>query len=122
MVRAGHGEADSISRRTRGTGGGLAARLRSRLRWLIARCRGGRTLLIRRLRRASQREPVAVRVGEIGVPAPVGIDDRLLLDELDPKRFQAFELAVQVARVDDAGPWNRTSGRIGLARRPRPED
>src|SRR6266851_4004354 len=72
--------------------------------------------------RPSQREPVAVRVGEIGVPAPIGIDDRLLLDELDPKRFQALELAGQVAGVDDACTWDRARRRIGLARSPRPEN
>src|SRR5438093_13706186 len=108
------------------TGGGPAAHRRSTpdgmSDCLLAHCCRRRTLLVLRLCGAPQREPVAVRVGEIGVPGPIGIDDRLLLDELVPKRFQALELAVQVTGIDDAGSWDRARRRVGVARRPRPDN
>src|ERR1700736_5411945 len=69
-----------------------------------------------------ERESVAVRVGEIRVPAAVGVDDRLLLHELDTERLQPLEVTLQIGRVDDAGTGYRSRGRIRLARRARPEN
>src|SRR5438132_6636972 len=71
---------------------------------------------------APERKSVAVRVGEIRVPAAMRVDDRILLHELDTERLQPLEVTLEIARVDDAGTGYRSRGRIRLAGCARRED
>src|SRR5215471_15361377 len=70
----------------------------------------------------AERNPVAVRVGEVHVPGPIRVDDRLLLHELHAETTQTVEVALEVGRVDDAVAGDLARLCVCLAWRAGPED